>query len=393
MVETASVKENPQALPSVDDVRPDEEGGPVARSGFNYQDEIAVGFLIEMLETSSLLKVHCETHDDIVLVHIIDDGSTMRLAEFVQVKADKPNKLWSVADLCERKKGRTGTSIFEISLARDKHSEVSCFRLVTLRPVVSDLKMLTFLLGAPGREVDGEQFKALLSELDRRFPGLKSPKGNGAAYWLKNCVWDERHSEESVRINNLVRLIKLSSKDGRPLLPEPAEMLLDELRAKAKDAGKAKWEPDRDKKIFTREALRHWWERRMQELSDGVAVPSGGKLREKMTKAGLPPEIVDLAVELRREYSTAARTPSYMERKESELLQSRVKAELMSLRARFVAGQLALDGAGYHSLCLERMDMVNAERPAKNEDRSAFLKGCMYDITDRCLHRFDRPKQ
>ena len=45
---------NSKTFPSVDDVKPTEEGGPAARSGFSYQVEIAVGFLIELLEDSSL---------------------------------------------------------------------------------------------------------------------------------------------------------------------------------------------------------------------------------------------------------------------------------------------------------------------------------------------------
>ena len=231
MAEKVTSKKKQPALPSVDDVKPGEEGGPIARSGFNYQDEIAVGFLIEMLETPTLLKVHCETHDDVLLVRAVD-GSPARLAEFVQVKAGALDKLWSIADLCARKNGRTGTSIFEISLARDKHLEVSRFRLVTLRPVVSDLKMLTFPFGSPGRAVDAERFKTLQKELDERFPALTSTKGNGLAYWLENSFWDERYSEESVRTNNLVRLIQLSAKEKRLMLPEFAEVLLEELRAK-----------------------------------------------------------------------------------------------------------------------------------------------------------------
>lgn len=379
-------------LPSVDDMKPSEEGGPIARSGFNYQDEIAVGFLIEMLEDPSLLKVHCETHDDVLLVRVVD-GLAMPLAEFVQVKASGPDKLWSMADLCALKKGKTGTSIFEISLARDKHREDSRFRLVTLRPVVSDLKTLTFPFGTPGREADGESFKALQSSLDERFPGLKSPKGNGADYWLENCFWDERHSEDAVRKDNLLRLIKLSVKEGQPLLPEPAEVLLGEMRARMKDAGGAKWEPDRDKKIITREALRQWWEQRTRELLDGAASPSGGKLKDKMAEAGLPDELVALAVDMRRDYAAVARTSRYMEPEEGERLQNRVKSEVMSLRALFVADQLDLDGAGFHARCLVRMDAVNAAQPAGSEDRSAFLKGCMYDIADRCLLRFARPAQ
>ncbi len=78
MAEATPIKTNSETFTSVDDVKPTEEGGPTARSGFRYQEEIAVGFFVEMLEDSSLLKVHCDTHDDVLLVRAID-GSDMRL--------------------------------------------------------------------------------------------------------------------------------------------------------------------------------------------------------------------------------------------------------------------------------------------------------------------------
>lgn len=380
---------SPKALPSVDDAKPGEEGGPIARAGFTYQDEIAVGFLLEMLENRALLRVHCETHDDVLLVREMD-GVATRLAEFVQVKAGEPDKLWSVADLCARKNARDGTSIFEISLARDMYCEISRFRLVTLRPVVKELKILTFPLEAPGRETDGERFATLFNELDKRFPGLKSPKNNGAVYWLGNCIWDECYTEQAVRNSNLIRLIRLSINEKLPLLPDQAEVLLEELRAQAKAAGEARWEPDRDKKIFVRERLRQWWESRKREAAEGAAATSGGKLRMKMAEAGLPNDLVELAVELRRDYAAAVRSSRYMELDEGERLQGRVKAEVMSLRSGFVAGRLDLDAANFHDLCLERMNKVNSALPVDSEDQSAFLKGCMYDIADRCLLRFDR---
>lgn len=352
--------------PSIDDAKPGEEGGPVARSGFNYQDEIAVGFLIEMLENQSLLKVLCETHDDVVLVRAADCPE-MRIAEFVQVKASELDKLWSVADLCQRKKGTPGTSIFEISLGRDKHKEVSSFRLVTLRPVVSALEPLTYPCGSPGRESDDEKMNSLRCDLEERFPALVSTKGNGASYWLENCHWDQRHSEEAVRRDNLVNLLDLSEKEGRSLLLEPAEVLLDELRAWAKAAGDAKWEPDRDKKIIVRQTLRAWREQRICDLTESATI-SGGKLTTKMKDAGLPDELIKLAIDMRRDYAAASRTSRYLEPKEAERLQSRVKSEVMSLRARFVAGQLDLDGTEFHSLCLDRMDAVNADRGSAVRD-------------------------
>jgi Cap4 dsDNA endonuclease len=385
-----AAKDAPASWPSIDDVKPDEEGGPIARAGFNYQDEIAVGFLIEMLETRMLLKVHCETHDDVVLVRMADESET-RSAEFVQVKASEPDKLWSVADLCQRKNGKAGTSIFEISLGRDRHNETSRFRLVTLRPVVSALELLTYPCGSPGREPDAEKLTALRTDIEKRFPALISVKGNGISYWLANCHWDQRHSEDAVRKDNLVRLMRLSIKEGRPLLLEPAEVLLNELRAWAKSAGAAKWEPDRDSKIILRQTVRTWWDQRMCELTEGAASTSGGKLITKMTAAGLPDELIELAIDMRRGYAAASRTSRYLQPEEGERLQGRVKSEVMSLRARFVAGQLDVDGAEFHSLCLDRMDAVNAERGPSVEDRSAFLKGCMYDIADRCLLRFERP--
>jgi hypothetical protein len=389
MSEPPTNEENLQVLPSVDDVKPEEEGGPIARSGFNYQDEIAVSFLIEMLENPALLKVHCETHDDVLLVYEVD-GSATHFAEFVQVKASEQDKLWSVADLCARKSRAVGSSIFEISLARDKHAEISRFRLVTLRPVVSDLKALTFQFGAPGRESDGEWFKRLEGEIAERFPNVKSRKGNGVDYWLKNCLWDIRHSKEAVCKDNLVRLVKLGLKERIPLLLEPAEILLEELRSKARAAGDAKWEPDRQKKIFTRAALSQWWNMRAHQLIEGAEAPSGGKLRKKMTEAGLPREIIELAVELRRDYAAVARAPYYMEPERRERLQRRVKADVMSMQARLAAGRLVLNGPGFHALCVDQMDKINDELPSGTEDQSAFIKGCMYDIADRCLLRFER---
>jgi hypothetical protein len=237
-----------ESLPSVDSVKPVEEGGPIARSGFKYQDEIAVGFLIEMLESPSILKIHCETHDDVVIVRAVV-GSTKRQAEFVQVKAGEPDKLWSAADLCARKSGKVGSSIFETSLARDKHTEESRFRIVTLRPVVEQLKLLTYPFSAQGRETGGPRFRSLEAELDNRLSGLKSPKGNGTSYWIANCFWDQRHSEDSVRKDNLVRLWRLSADEGQSLLPYAAEIILrsSEFRATVAASQGTEWA----RQIFT----------------------------------------------------------------------------------------------------------------------------------------------
>lgn len=375
--------------PSVDEASPVEEGGPIARSGFNYQDEIAVGFLIEMLDEPGVLKVHCETHDDIVVVRSCNSSEI--IAEYIQVKAGETDKLWSVADICGLKKRRAGTSIFETSLARDKHKETSLFRIVTLRPVVQELKILTFPKGSPGRDPGDARFVALVSLLSQKRPHALSPKKHGATFWVENCYWDERHSEASMRDQNLLRVLTLSAKEGHPLLPEQAELLLNDIRARAKAAGDAKWYPDKNKKIITRIDIRNWWDHRITELTEGATGASGGKLTAKMKRALLPDELIELAKDLRRDYSAVSRTPRYAASDEDEGLRAKVKARIQSLRSSFVSGELDMDGVGFHNLCLKEMEKINSDRPDGSPDRAAFLKGCMYDIADRCLLRFERP--
>jgi hypothetical protein len=386
--ETETIDPTEDVWPSIDDIAPDEEGGPIARKGFNYQDEIAVGFLLEMLANPKLVKIHFETHDDLVLAWALDGSSLV--AEFVQVKGGEADKLWSVANLCQRRKKTVGSSIFEKSLFRDKHREVALFRIVTLRPVVSLLEPLTFERGTEARDLGCDEMVALKADLDGRMPGVMSKRGNGTDYWLGNCLWEARHDEKAVKTANTVRLFELVQAAGRPLLREHIEILLDELRKLAKAAGDAKWKPDKAKKILTRDALLSWWDERLAKLKDDASQASGGKLIEKMNDASLTGTVVSMALDMRLDYARIVRTSRYMEPDEADQLQGRVKSEVQTLSAKRAAGTLDLDGPAFHALCIERMDQINKSLPAERGDRSAFLKGCMYDIADRCLLRFDR---
>lgn len=232
---------------------------------------------------------------------------------------------------------------------------------------------------------------SLLKDFQTKKITCASKKGNGIDYWLAHCLWEERPDENAVRQTSFNRLMRLSSRSGPPLFPEQLDQLLEELRLGVKNAGAARWQSHRTRKIVTRSQICVWFDRRLSELRTGVAAPSGGKLTGKMEEAGLLEDQVRMAIDLRINYSKFVRTSRYMTAKNADKLQTRVKSELASLRARMMAGQLQLDGQEFHLLCLERMDAINAERREGTEDQSGFLKGCMYDITDRCLHRFSRP--
>lgn len=375
-----------ESWPSVGDVAPIEEGGPNARKGFNYQDEIAVGFLIAMIENQALLRVQCETHDDLVLIWSSAEQEGEE-AEYVQVKGSEQDKLWSIADLCS-KKTKTAASIYEASLARDRHNEPGKFRIVTLRPVTEALVPLTYACASEARKLAADKLVELHTNLESKFPGAKSPKGNDCQYWVDNCRWEVGNDLVAASNDNLRRLFALSALAGQALLGEQLGVLLDELRSWAKAAGDAKWVPDKAKKIILRSEVLNWWSGRLAALAEARGASAGGQLSAKMKAAKLSEDMVSLAVELRRDYSAEVRAPRYMEVDRIHQLQLRVKSEAMSLGARLASGDLQLDGRAFHAACVKRMDELSAA--ATGDDVSGFLKGCLYDIADRCLLRFEQ---
>ncbi|WP_166627585.1 dsDNA nuclease domain-containing protein, partial [Lactobacillus crispatus] len=138
------------------------------------------------IEDDTIQKIHCETHDDIVVKRLALD---VEIVEYVQVKSGEPDKLWSVADMCA-----SGIeSLCAKSLRKDRHKEASRFRIVTLRAVTSELGMLTYPCYGPGRGTSSEEFAKLSAAVQAKLPGLASPKGNGIDYWLEHCLWEVRH--------------------------------------------------------------------------------------------------------------------------------------------------------------------------------------------------------
>jgi len=223
-----------------------------------------------------------------------------------------------------------------------------------------------------------------------KLPDLQSPKGNNIDYWLEHCRWDVRYDDKTINEQNIFRILKLAASHGVPVLPEHAEVIENELCWWAHNAGRAFWIPDKEKKIISRDRLLSWWTQKLDSIAGGGSNVSGSKLRGKMDDAGLSDDQIRMALELRREYAQMARTPRYMSEPDVQGLQRRVKSALASLRAEQMAGALPASGVAFHSLCLQKMDGINYDSGIQGGDHSAFLKGCMYDIADRCLHRFTR---
>lgn len=136
-------------------IKPLESGGERARQGFTFQDHVAAGYCIDMLANPNILEVWCEILDDITLVHKCDEVEEF---EFVQVKSNQLNQLWSVARLCEQEQGKPETPILEKSFANERLTEPCRFRVVTCCDVNKDLKILTSPLNSPARTYNNEDF-------------------------------------------------------------------------------------------------------------------------------------------------------------------------------------------------------------------------------------------
>jgi hypothetical protein len=97
--------------------------------------------------------------------------------------------------------------------------------------------------------------------------------------------------------------------------------------------------------------------------------------------------LIETAQEQRRFYRIRTLNPSYMDLSKREELEMETQAELHNLKAKLDAGKLGDTGVEFHSRCLESLKQIQAK--TENVPLS-ILQGYMYNLTDRCLHRFTR---
>jgi hypothetical protein len=97
--------------------------------------------------------------------------------------------------------------------------------------------------------------------------------------------------------------------------------------------------------------------------------------------------LIETAQEQRRFYRIRTLNPSYMDLSKREELEMETQAELHNLKAKLDAGKFGDTGVEFHSRCLESLKQIQAK--TENVPLS-ILQGYMYNLTDRCLHRFTR---
>lgn len=377
-------------FPSIDDCEPDEQGGPIARSGFTYQDYFAARLILSMVGDPAIEKIHCETMDDIVIVWKPQDGSP-RVVEFVQVKTTTKNSLWTCARLCGSANDEPGTSLFEKSLSKDRAKEDALFQIVTSQGVQSALKPLTYEREHAARDLACEPMLSLRADMDARCPAAVSKKGATSADWLKRTLWIESPSVESLESELLISIISRSAhSDGLPLLVGQAEKILLSLLDWVRRAGDAKYIPDKDKKIISRPEALQWWSDKLDDERKGQMIASGGKLRLKLTPEVASTDMVENALELRRQFSEEIRSPKYMDISDVESLSMDVRSRLVPLRMQRFTGENPESPSAFHQRCVNAAEAAAAIHSEKGGVAKTMALGCLYDIVDRCQLAFSR---
>ncbi len=337
-----------------------------------------------------LNEVWCETYDDIVLIWGQKDGE---LVEFVQVKSELPSGLWSIAKLCERTKTATrpdgvGSSLIETSLSRENCSEHSRFRLVLARQFDSDLELLDREFGHADRSIDNPKFKLLVDGVALKIAAFKSPKGNGHMHWLVNGrCWHV--DAEAIRPINQAELQLALEKIVAFADTALVRFVYENLLTLVKTVAEYK-QPDLQKKMIRRHEL----EAKIKSWLDPYPQSGGDeRLEKKLLDAGLDAAYVEAAKTLRRAYIKVRRSSGYLSLNASQLdhVDVAIQDELLTQMAAMDSCELTESGAQFHLRCLTAVKKpVGISEVVMGSLPAGYERGCMYEITARCRHRFTR---
>ncbi len=372
---------------SIYNLRPLETGGTQNRIGIDFQDHVAADFCLDMLLDAELEEVWCETQDDITLIW---SRSGQRKVEFVQVKSNEFDHLWSIAILCNRDGKGIGHSILEKCLANDRCIESCCFRMVTARPVNQDLEILTYSLDSAHRLTATEALNTLAVALGQKVKEFKSENQNDYSSWMANATWDVRHTKEAIENKARRKIRKILESEGTFLAEDQIGEVYSRLLNKVWAAGLAKYEIDPAAKRITKADLTVWFRKIVDESLHPTVVGGGKKMQEKMESASIPTDTIQTALEERRYYREEVLKPQYLSLSDRGLMEREVLARLQRLKSQLDAGTVADSGKSFHELCLLNLEELQKTLPLKSEPSLVFLHGCMYTVVDRCLHRFRR---
>jgi hypothetical protein len=189
---------------------------------------------------------------------------------------------------------------------------------------------------------------------------------------------------------NLELLRRHSECSGFYLLSDQLEELYLKLLQIVQNAAIAEWSHDPESKKIKKASLTEWIKLKMAEARYPAPGGSVDRLKTKMDEAGLA-EYLETAIDQRQRYLKWLLKSKYLEIEDKDQIVGEVQAALHKLKSDLDSGAITEDGMAFHNRCLSAltaMQNVYFEKSAT----IAQLQGCMYELTNRCVHRFTEPK-
>ncbi|MFZ1527464.1 MAG: dsDNA nuclease domain-containing protein [Ferruginibacter sp.] len=363
------------SLPSIYFIPVSTDGGRIARKGFIYQDHVGAKFLLELMMQENDCDIFFENEDDIVVVHKSKVPVTV---EMFQVKSNNLISRWSVSQMISHE-------IIQRSLMRGRCAEDVTYSLITAYDVDDDLAVLKEIPNTTGRTK--EKLDGLCTKLHSRKDVIPTnEKGQTFIDWVNTCIWYKYPENITLlEASNLVLLEKMIDTCFHSVLfLDQKQELYQSLLAKVQQASSL------DRTTFNKVSLQEWFEERLKETS----IPKKGteKLIEKMGYAGLDNTQIETAKELKWIYKRETLENQYIGRLAINSFKVDAVALLQDLKLKLDAGELEeiniKEGISFHKYCIKKVDELGEAQKINN----ALARGCMYDITNRCLHRFKKAK-
>jgi hypothetical protein len=158
----------------------------------------------------------------------------------------------------------------------------------------------------------------------------------------------------------------------------------------ARTAGTADWGVDPTRKKFMKEAILEWFNKELARRLHSVPATGGTALKGKMQQAGIAASEIESSLETRRHYLAERLRPQYLSISDRHHVEGEVTAILLALRAQLDAGDLPDTGVEFHAKCISALQELQNSLSTSRPVPLAFMIGCMYNIADRCTHRFRR---
>ncbi len=367
---------------TIRDLVPLDISGRHARKGFTYQDHIAVGLCIAMLNSSTLKEIWLETHEDILLFWA-DKG--VITVEFIQVKAVNQLSRWSVPLICGS--GNINDSIIKKLMDQDRCTEAVLFRIVSSYDVNQELAVLKLAINSTERVAEVAKEVSLSEEIKKKLGDLKSPNGKTIADCVKLCWWEKKADNEQDLINsNKIALETALNSLGKPIYFDQRDEIYQKMLSYCQEASTGDLSMNSDCYKITQEKLVAW----LTTTIDTLYTPSSGgkKLEEKLIKAKkVPEDYISNARQLKYDYLQKKFTNDFIQPSELGDLEKVIHGELYQMKLALDNG--ILDEEHFHKLCMDKLTEIKNSNAFKDKNIPDYMfSGFMYDLVSKCIHRF-----